>query len=730
MVLSCSNPLLKWIDAPEDPWWPVVAAMSDKLITSFSFGIENETVLIRTDPDGDGMTPITVVLPPGANYGLYNRSPQSIEFIGKTLSPPADTPRDFSDLVSVVYRVTGEDGSYRDYKVHVHVRDANSKEIIWFDLQIPGQRNRYFLEPGMLITGKDEFEIHVPSGTDLSNVTAEITHTGERILDPSNHEHSGAAVTLTGDFSSPVTYTVYDQIGNPRPYLITVIRDKSDAKDITDFSFQGLENNERVLIGAIPLPDGKTPIVVEVPPNVTLDSLSPRITHTGVSITGPTVSGTKFSGGAGTVYPGSPKFSNQANEPVTYTVTAEDGTTKDYTVAVYLTGGLGGQNEKIITGFYIEEPLSLGAINQDNKTILVSVPHGTDLAALKPTVYYRGISLDPGSGIKNDFRNPVIYTVRASNGTAQPYTVLVNVLPSGAKEITKVEFKDIPVRETIIGAAPGPDGKIPISVTVSGSVDLKSLVPSITHTGASISPNSGQSQNFTGPVTYTVTAEDGSSRDYALSVHVYGGDTKIITGFSFRSAPASPSPIQVVGLVDQNTHSISVVIPIDSWPSIGNLAPTLTWVGDSIEAPTGGRQQANPFADSPRDFSNSETNPLLYTVYAADGSSQPYTVTLFKEERNLGVTVIFQGLTDKDLITENFDQASGLVTITVNQVAGYGPPYEWYLDGKQLPVSSTETTLVLRVQDLQPGQHEVVLAAKNTADTLHYTNKVYFLVTE
>lgn len=49
---------------------------------------------------------------------------------------------------------------------------------------------------------------------------------------------------------------------------------------------------------------------------------------------------------------------------------------------------------------------------------------------------------------------------------------------------------------------------------------VTALAPVITHNGAGISPESGVAQNFTNPVTYTVTATDGTTEQYTVSVTV------------------------------------------------------------------------------------------------------------------------------------------------------------------------------------------------------------------
>lgn len=79
----------------------------------------------------------------------------------------------------------------------------------------------------------------------------------------------------------------------------------------------------------------------------------------------------------------------------------------------------------------------------------------------------------------------------------------------------------------------GNDGVIilsSIAVTVPSGTDVTALAPTIMITGASVSPASGVAQNFTNPVTYTVTAGDGSTHDYVVTVTataVVGGQVEV-----------------------------------------------------------------------------------------------------------------------------------------------------------------------------------------------------------
>jgi len=57
-----------------------------------------------------------------------------------------------------------------------------------------------------------------------------------------------------------------------------------------------------------------------------------------------------------------------------------------------------------------------------------------------------------------------------------------------------------------------------VAVTVPSGTGVTALVPIFTHTGASVSPASGAAQDFSTPVTYTVTAADGSTQAYVVTV--------------------------------------------------------------------------------------------------------------------------------------------------------------------------------------------------------------------
>lgn len=86
---------------------------------------------------------------------------------------------------------------------------------------------------------------------------------------------------------------------------------------------------------------------------------------------------------------------------------------------------------KTITSFVFDgfNPVVTGMIDEISKMIFLTVPYGTDLSTLIPSVEVSaGALLSPLSGIANDFRSPVIYTVTAEDGTQVDYTVSISVI--------------------------------------------------------------------------------------------------------------------------------------------------------------------------------------------------------------------------------------------------------------------------------------------------------------
>lgn len=79
-----------------------------------------------------------------------------------------------------------------------------------------------------------------------------------------------------------------------------------------------------------------------------------------------------------------------------------------------------------IVSFEVPDMIGFSLIDNVNYTVIAIVPLTSDLTNIIPTI---GISsdatIDPASGVTQDFTNPVIYTVTAQDGTTQAWTVTV-----------------------------------------------------------------------------------------------------------------------------------------------------------------------------------------------------------------------------------------------------------------------------------------------------------------
>lgn len=203
------------------------------------------------------------------------------------------------------------------------------------------------------------------------------------------------------------------------------------------------------------------------------------------------------------------------NEIVRYTVTAENGTEKEYAVIVNNTIR---SNENFIRLFQLNanEELINGEINQDLNTITFDLV-GADLTSLSPIIEISDLAtITPGSGVSQNFTESVFYTVTAENEDKRTYEIIVNNRPfSTGKEILSftVGLNGESIEARI-------DQNIKEIAFETGSFNISSLVPEITVSeNATISPASGEAVDFSVPVIYTVTAEDGSSNQYTVAIN-------------------------------------------------------------------------------------------------------------------------------------------------------------------------------------------------------------------
>ena len=177
--------------------------------------------------------------------------------------------------------------------------------------------------------------------------------------------------------------------------------------------------------------------------------------------------------------------------------------------------GFGLNYETNILSFAHPLQMTPTVIDQEAGTVSLQVLNGTDLSALSPsftlssgaTAWVGGNLQESGESVVN-FTNPVTYTVLAENETdSRDWTVSITQAP--VSNLAAITAFTVP---NLLGNAVIDSDEKTVHAIVSYGTDLTELVPTITVSlGATISPESGVVQDFTAPVVYTVTAQDGTT---------------------------------------------------------------------------------------------------------------------------------------------------------------------------------------------------------------------------
>ena len=176
----------------------------------------------------------------------------------------------------------------------------------------------------------------------------------------------------------------------------------------------------------------------------------------------------------------------------------------------------GAEDEKMILKFEVDDVI--GSIDESSKVVVLDFPAGTDVTHMTPNIVVSTYaSIDPESGVPQDFTNPVYYTVTAMNGTTAQYMVEAVVHDAdNEKRILSFTIDSVEGDINEIGKT--------VTLTMDEGTDVTQLVPTIVVSeGATVSPASGEVQDFTTPVEYTVTALNGTTATYMVTVIVLGG---------------------------------------------------------------------------------------------------------------------------------------------------------------------------------------------------------------
>jgi hypothetical protein len=423
---------------------------------------------------------------------------------------------------------------------------------------------------------------------------------------------------------------------------------RSSAKAITSYSLNGATGivNESAKTIAVTMPNGTA-----------VTALVATFTTTGSSVK------------VGSVAQISATTANNFSAPLAYLVTAEDDSNATYTVTVTVAP----VTAKAVTTFSLGG--SAGTVNESVKSISITMPNGTDVRSLPATFTTSGKTVTVNgvtqiSGVtRNNFTSPVVYTVTDGNGATVVYSVTVTVASITSKAITSFSLAGV--------AGTVNESARTIAVTLPYGKNVTALIATFTTSGkgvkiGSVTQTSGvTANNFSTPVSYLVTAADDTTTTYVVTVTVAQQTAKTITAFSINGVSAT---------VTEAAKTITLSLPNDT--DVTALVATFTSTGENVKVGAVVQQSGI----TPNNF----TNPVVYTVAAADGTTTAdYTVTVSRAAAK-GPGAVGLGTAGNFVILAKSGVSTTGITAVVGDI-GLSPAAASFITGFAMIADATNT---------------------------------------
>ena len=483
-----------------------VSNPTTKAITAYSLAGVSATI-------NEANKTIGVTLPTGTNVSALVATfttTGAVVKVGPTTQTSGTTANNFTGPVA--YTVTAADGSVATYTVTATVAPSTAKAMTAYSVAgVSGTINETTKTIALIL----------PSGTNVTARAATFTTTGANVKVGAITQTSG---TTVNNFTAPVAYTVTAADGSVATYTVAVTVASNAAKALVGYSLAG---------NSATINEANKTIAVTLPTGTNVSALVATFTTTGFDVK---VGATTQTSGT---------TPNNFSTPVTYTVAAADGSTTTYAA----TATVAQNTAKAIAAYSLDG--IAGTINEAAKTIAVTLPFGTSVSALTASFTTTGAGVKVGpttqvSGVtRNNFSNPVTYTVTAADGSTTAYAVTATVAQNTAKAITAYSLDGI--SGTINEATRT------IAVGMPSGTNVTALIASFATTGAGVKVGAttqvsgATANNFTTPLTYTVTAADSSTTSYNVAVSVGAGPAAVNLGTAGNFVILSKAGISTTG---------------------------------------------------------------------------------------------------------------------------------------------------------------------------------------
>ncbi|MGB3466152.1 MAG: T9SS type A sorting domain-containing protein [Cyclobacteriaceae bacterium] len=243
---------------------------------------------------------------------------------------------------------------------------------------------------------------------------------------------------------------------------------------------------------------------------------------------------------------------------------------------------IAGKNAEIMTAYFAEQDV-YASIDRNNRTITAYFEDGTDLSTLKLTLMLsRGATKSLADNSTVDLSQPYVVSVTSEDGlTTNDWTITALIGPA-----TETDFLVFEVREQIQKGVINKEEHT-IIISVHPASDITRLAPVFELSdGATSVPASGTVQDFTEPVVYRVTAENGTNtQDWVVSVDL---SPEIIwngTSWSNATGPAATDNVIINGnysFLDNGSFTVADLTVKEGFLLLVNNNETLV-VNGSLE---------------------------------------------------------------------------------------------------------------------------------------------------
>ena len=515
--------------------------------------------------------------------------------------------------------VTAENGKTQAYTVLITRGKSSAKEIT-NALLLAKAGDTASLATVKIDNTKKTVDFTLPADTDTSKLgemilklTVSDYATVKKSGDKDNWPAEGKACGM--ELDNGVIFTVKAEDGTTKDYTVTITKAKSSEKDITaavllnqtgdTTPFARAQISGTNIIFTLPSDTDKT----------VLNSIGMKY----LKLTYPESATVKMKDGYDDATNGGYRWSNgdimcnmSINSPVKFTVTAENSSTKEYTIEIKYTAPAaptlsnGSATRTSKTGATVKFTSS-----EAGNYFYKVVDHGAAVPTVDTsksgTAAVKGENTITLSNLTEDARDIYIVVVNASGGKSAALKVEIPAYGSGT------DTPDTGAYKISIRAPKG--GTITTNRTKADAGD--EIIVTVT-------PDNGY-QMVSGSLTYTLETAGGETKTITNGRFTMpAGDVSITCKWETATTAAkgitSFSINGVAGAVNNTTNTITITLPRGT--DVTKLTPVIA---------TNGVKSLTPGNGETVDF----TNAVTYTAAMEDGSSKTYTVTVYVDKGTL-----------------------------------------------------------------------------------------------